>query len=249
MQTTNAFLLVLVIAVLSCNNKQTAANRRTIYPPEFSDPYLEAFRGKNIKFIVSEPPLSDTIEFDRRGNLVRIKKYGQEEKRAYDSNNFLIRRWIRSDFTKQYTVRYSNHGDTLIQIWRELNSNDWILRNDTTSFPHEVDHFVFDKSGRIIQEFDDGFGPVRYVYSHGKLSRKEAEVRRNNEDEVHLEVIADYAYSTNGQLQRFTLQELDSRDVERRFFFLNGLLDSSSVTSVKGDGIRLQQYRHRYVYY
>ena len=250
----NICLLILTLIGVQCGSKEKVQTGVANLPPEFNDPYLQSFRNKNIRYAISErlsltrDPYPDTIDFDQRGNIVRIRRYGGEEKRAYDSNDFLVRRWERSDVTMQYIARYSVHGDTLIQSWRELNSHDWELRGDTTSEPHEVNYFVFDQNGRVIQEFNDGFGPMNYVYSDGKLVRKEIEMRQNNDDNFHLERTTEVTYDSNGEIQKLKLSQLNSRDPERLFYFSKGLLDSCTVTSVREEGSRRVRYRYRYIY-
>lgn len=227
-------------------------------PPELSDPYLQSFRNKKIKYVISERLevkdfYPDTIEFDRQGNIVRIRHtriWGDEERRAYDSSGFLVRRWLRSDVVLQYIARYSIKGDTLVQSWRELKSHDWDLSGDTTSMPREVDHYIFDQKGKLIHGSDeDHGGPIIHIYSNNKLVRKEIEVRINDEDEFHKETTAEYEYDVNGEIQKIKLFNTlyGSQQV---FYFSSGLIDSCHITTTRyDDRPRLERFGYRYVYY
>ena len=222
-------------------------------PPEFSDPYLQSFRNKNIKYVISErleakDLYPDTIELDQQGNIVRIRRWGEEERRTYDSNGILLRWWLRSDITLHYIAKYSVHGDTLVQLWRKLNSHVWDLGSDTTTRPYEVNFFVLDKSGRITQSSRDGFGPTIYIYSKNKLVRKEIEIKRNNEDEFHWEKTAEYAYDDNQEIKTMKIILHDGRE-EDIFYFSAGLIDSCKITSYKDYGTFQARYKYRYVYY
>lgn len=87
-------LVVLMVVVAQCTVKDKRSNQVTILPPELSDPYLQSFRNKNIRFIVFErigeiDPRPDTIELDVHGNVVSITGPYEREKRAYDARDFL----------------------------------------------------------------------------------------------------------------------------------------------------------------
>jgi hypothetical protein len=248
----NIAYLILMIVAVQCGSREKVQTGVVFLPPELSDPYLQSFRNKNIKYITSErlgrlkDPYPDTIDFDRRGNIVRIKRYGEEEKRAYDANDFLVRRWQRSDVTVQYIARYSIHGDTLVQSWRELNSRDWDLRGDTITRPHKVKSFVFDRNGRLIHEFIDGSGPMIYIYSKNKLVRKEIEQRRNDENEFSVERTAEFDYDDLGEIKTVKSRLLDGQDSEYLFYFSKGLLDSCQYRVYQS---LEQRYKYQYVYY
>lgn len=245
-------LVILTVFIAQCTVKDRSSDQVTILPPELSDPYLQSFRNKNIRFIVFERigevnSRPDTIELDSRGNIISITGPYEREKRAYDSNGFLVKRWIFSDFSVLYIARYTVRGDTLIQTLRECNSRDWNLQGDTTTRLHKVNFFLLDSEGRVTQEFDDGFGPLMYIYSQGKLVRKEMEVSRNNDNEFHWETSAEYNYYENGEIK--DIREFDRPKKEFLFFFSEGLLDSSRVTRYIQDITSHNRYKYRYVYY
>ena len=248
----NIAYIILTIVALQCGRKEQVQSGVTISPPEFSNPYLQSFRNKNIKHIISErlgptkDPYPDTIDFDRRGNIVRIKRSGEEEKRAYDANDFLVRRWQTSDVTVQYIARYSVHGDTLVQSWRKLNSRDWHLQGDTTTRPHEINYFVFDRAGRIIQEFIDGSGPLTYVYSKNKLVQKEIEQRRNDEDDFKLVIAAEFDYDDFGNIMTVKSRLLDGQESEYVYYYSKALLDSGHFYVYRS---LEERYRYKYIYY
>ncbi|MFD0998576.1 hypothetical protein ACFQ21_04630 [Ohtaekwangia kribbensis] len=245
-------LVVLMVVVAQCTVKDKRSNQVTILPPELSDPYLQSFRNKNIRFIVFErigeiDPRPDTIELDVHGNVVSITGPYEREKRAYDARDFLVKRMMFSDFSVQYIARYSVRGDTLIQTMRECNSRDWNLHGDTTTRPYKVNFFVLDSEGKVTQEFDDGFGPLMYIYSESKLVRKEIEVSLNSDDEYHWETTAEYNYYENGEIK--DIKEFDRLKKEFLFFFSKGLLDSSRVTRYIQDMASHNRYKYRYIYY
>jgi hypothetical protein len=248
----NIALAILVLVIVQCGSKDNLKSPVTISPPELSDPYLQSFRNKNIKYIIFErlgrvkDPYPDTIELDHRGNIVRIHRSGEEEKREYDGNDFLIRRWLRSDVTVQYLARYSIHGDTLVQSWREFKSGDWDLRYDTTTRPHDINYFIFGLNGRVTHEFIDGSGPMIYIYSKNKLIRKEIEQRRNDEDEFSLEKAAEFEYDDLEEIKTVKSRLLDGQDSEYRFYFSTGLLDSCQYRAYQ---TLEERYKCRYVYY
>lgn len=245
-------LIVLLVVIIQCTTNDKHNAGRVVFPPEFSDPYLQSFRNKNIKFIVFERigeinPRPDTIELDRKGNVVNITGPYEREKRAYDANGFLVKRRIFSDFSVQYIARYSVRGDTLIQTMRECNSRDWNLQGDTTTRPHKVNFFVIDNDGRVIQEFNDRFGLLMYIYSQGKLVRNENEISLNNTDEFRWETTAKYSYYDNGEIKDVRVQEGYHRD--HIFYFSKGFVDSSLVTwHTRGESFS-DRYKYRYVFY
>jgi hypothetical protein len=243
---------MLMITAVQCSEKQRETTERTITPPELSDPYLQSFRNKNIKFIVLERigdknPRPDTIELDGWGNVINITGPYERENRAYDATGFLVKRRVSSDFSVQYIARYLVRGDTLVQTVREYNSSDWNLQGDTTTRSHKVNFFVLDSQGRVTQEFDDGFGPLMYIYSQGKLMRKEIEVSRNNDEEFHWETIAEYSYYENGEIKSVKAKEGYHR--HHVFYFSKGFLDSSQVTWHTRGGSFQDRYKYWYVYY
>jgi hypothetical protein len=251
----NSALVILMIVVAQCGSKGDV-QIVTSLPPEFSDPYLQSFRNKNLKYVLSERIIGtkaldpDTIELDRRGNIVRIAGPNGREKRAYDVNNFLVRRRLSSDIVENYIARYSIRGDTLFQSWRELNSNDWNLHGDTTTRPYKFKIFVFNQNGKVIHEFNEQFGLINYIYKKDILSYKEFEIRRDNEEEFHAEKFAEFTYDHNGEIEQIKL--LDERldeGIEKKFFYSTGLLDSSQITYPREYLLRQERYKYRYIYY
>ena len=82
---------VLVIFLFGCASHESDS---VIRPPEWSDPYLQAFRGKNIRYAIVEnkggDTRPDTIEFDREGNIITTKRFWSHNRFFYDSAGFKV---------------------------------------------------------------------------------------------------------------------------------------------------------------
>ena len=224
-----------IVAFNSCSAK------KSILPIEFNDPYLNAFRGKNIKYVILErqdrQSIPDTIELDKAGNIIRIMSWWSKELRSYDSQGFLQRVRQQSDITLNYVLRYSLKGDTLQQTWREINSPDWNLNTDTVSNRDHVILFIYDSKGRIDTEIEYGGSSIKYVYV-GDLLVKKARPTRYPLKFFHG---WQYDYDNNSVLKRI-VRTFESQEQEITTFS-GGLPDSGN--SVESGG----KYKYRYVYY
>lgn len=225
--------VICLVALLSCSDK------RSIFPIEFNDPYLNSFRGKNIKYVIMErqdrQSSPDTIELDNAGNIIRIKSWWSTELRSYDSIGFLQRLRHRSDITLNYILRYSLKGDTLQQTWREINSPEWNLDSDTSSTTHHVLFFICDGKGRIATEID-GESLIKYIYVDDLLVKKAT----YNGYPLKLFHGWQYDYDSNFVLKRI-VRTFENQEQEITNF-LDGLPYSGN--SVQSGG----QYKYRYVY-
>jgi hypothetical protein len=236
---------------MQCTSSDRARQNANIRPPEMNNPYFQSFRNRGIKYILFEhmPATSaspDTIELDQFGNVIKITGPYERENRDYDRNGYLVRRLVRSDFTVHCLARYSAHGDTLIQSWREFESRDWDLRGDTTTKQREVNFFIFDERGRIILESKDGFGPLNYVYSGDKLLSKEVEIKRENDDQFHTIKVAEFTYDAAGDLTK--IRYADGEQREDIFYYSHGILDSCEQIRKGFMGALRDRYRCRYIY-
>jgi len=249
-------LIVLIIVGIQCGRRDDTRSEAIVLAPELSDPYFQSFRNKNIKYALLEQigprDWRDTLEFDRRGNVVRIRRYGEEEKRTYDEKDFLVRRRVMSDIAQHYIARYSIHGDTLVQIWRELKTLDWDLRDGDTAtiWPNIVNFFIFDQNGKVIEEYGESQDASTYVYSKNTLTHKEIEIRRGYEDEFHVERIAEYSYDSKDKIKKIRLHSLHPPEEEEQLiYFSGGVPDSCRVTWKRKTELRQERYKYRYVYY
>lgn len=214
-------------------------------PVEYSDPYFESFRGKAIKYVIVQNvetglnAIPDTIELDQSGNIIRINSPYFTEKRSYSANNFLERRWHRSDVTANYIVRYSAKRDTLVQCWRTVSPTDWQMGRDTVSSILWKVFLRYNKEGRVIEEHDARLNHLsKYIYQSGKLIRKDVYNLHPN-GYSHSWV---YDYDERDRLQRIT-QLADQKELEV-FYYSSGLLDSS-ITRLRGSERVL---RYSYIY-
>jgi hypothetical protein len=139
---------------------------------EWSDPYLQAFRGKNIRYAIVEKKggdtRPDTIEFDREGNIITTKKFWSHNRFFYDSAGFKVIQWQLSCTYACYKIQYVSRGDTLTSRWREYRQWTPTNTNDTTtiSLP-QSDEWRFDKEGRVIENIGRS---SKYIYDGDKLT-------------------------------------------------------------------------------
>lgn len=116
----------------------------------------------------------DTISdrfFDRRGNLTRSSTrgvFGSTSEFYYDSNNFLIRQVLQTDYHNEEIVFYEIYNEHLVlQLW-------------DTGFKKDTVFLHFDDVGRLSLETgtSHGIGPnieyrIDYLYDRqGKLKTK-----------------------------------------------------------------------------
>jgi hypothetical protein len=231
-----ALINLSVVLLFGCDDKHA------ILPIEFSDPYLNSFRGKDIKYVILERQdwhsNPDTIELDRVGNIVRIESGASTVRQSYDSLGFLRRKLERSDISSHYLIRYSLKGDTLLQIWREINSSNWNLGTDTSSRWHHVVIFEYDSKGKIATEINGGSDVIKYVYEDDLLVKKEAFTSIYPMVYSHAWL---YEYDNDSVLKRIIVQWPKERGQDV-VFFSGGLPDSTS-------SLKSGQYKYRYVHY
>lgn len=222
------------LAVVNCNDRQP------ILPIEFNDPYLNSFRGKNIKYVIQQNEdqhlYPDTIELDKAGNIIRIKSWFVTELLSYDSIGFLQRKLHVSDIVLNYVIKYSPKGDTLQQTWREINSSDWNLGMDTSSIRHHVVLYIYNSKGRIESEQVYGRNLIKYSYDDDLLVKKDAYTSIHP---MEFSNIYQYEYDTNSVLKRI-VRTYSSQEKEITIFF-DGL--PYSRTTEEGE------YKYQYVYY
>src|SRR5687767_9983188 len=107
-----AICSVVAIFLFGCTKSERSS---VVRPPEWSDPYLQAFRGKNIRYAIIEnkggDTRPDTIECDHEGNIIRIKEFWSHKRFYYDSAGFKV---IETQSNGTYKIQYVTRGDTLI---------------------------------------------------------------------------------------------------------------------------------------
>jgi hypothetical protein len=250
-------ILVVFVATLSvgCGTTDTrSSSDMFLPPPEDSDPFLKSLRGKGIHFVIlyqldGRDQRNDTIQLDPDGRIIKITGPFDRERREYDSAGFLTRRWVSSDYTIHFSLRYSIRSDSLVEIWREYNSADWHLRGDTTTSFYRSNLYVYDRMQRVIKGPDEGWRQVDYVYIDDRLTLKKAEVQRTGE-ERHVEVAAKYTYHNDGEIAKIEITSIDRPGKRNIIYFSNGLPDSCRFIYTSNHGWSSEtRYRYRYVFY
>lgn len=212
---------------------------------ERSDPYLEAFRNKNIRYAVVETDSDfrpDTISFDKLGNVVRIWNPFYREKRGYDSEGFLVRLWHYNDFTTSLVANYSWSGDTVNQSWRAVVPTAWELTQDTSSVRYGTPiRFIVNKAGKILEEKNPSLNEmIKYIYVDNKLARKEGYmVHPRGRTKTWI-----YDYDSSGNIARISFFRGDHESEVH--YYTKGLLDS---TIVKDPEPYKSIKKFKYIYY
>ncbi|PZR04059.1 MAG: hypothetical protein DI539_25825, partial [Flavobacterium psychrophilum] len=103
---------------------------------DHSNPYAEAFWGKNIKYVITNnvDGTHDTMGFDLKGNINYVREYGLVERSVYNDAHFIIRDFRKNSGYYNSIIFYQQKSDSVIQFWVNLNSNKWNLSSsDSTS--------------------------------------------------------------------------------------------------------------------
>jgi hypothetical protein len=247
-----------------CTLDTDVTERGKILPPEYSDPYLNSFRNKNIHYIViydkGGDTRTDTIELDRKGDIIKTKRFWRTERRAYDSAGFCIRLWQNSDITGNYHLKHSIKEDTLIQWRREYNSDEWAPMTDTSTHAfvyHGTEKFVFDESGRVTFEYwdqpdemtmnqgrDDEM--IRYVYSKDKLIERELYTFQNSKYELSNHGVWRYSYDKKSELSK--IETVWGFRYET-YWLSNGLIDSTLEIDKHYSPPSRDGFEYRYIYF
>jgi hypothetical protein len=204
----------------------------------FQDPYLDAYRGKGILYMTSGEVYngrSDSIFFDREGNLVEQKSFGKHIRREYDSLRFIVREMQLDDTPKNYLIRYYFIDDaTLVQEWTLVKDFEWEISDTTKKVVERNVVFSLDEKGYIVTEIDTAYN-IRMDFKYdagGRLVVKE----RYNADPVELWHIWTYRYGEDGQLDQITLDDSDGPNL-MTIYYKNGLPDSVTHDDGSTNGI------------
>jgi hypothetical protein len=146
----------------------------------YSDPYLDSFRRRGMRYMIcfdaDDSLVSDTITFDKEGNIIELKSFGLNERRSYDSLYFVKHILRINDTPSNHFINYFfNNKGQLVQEWREVNHLDWSLEESQTDKVSRVILFELDGNGRITQEIDTtGNELALLIYDKNEtLSRKD----------------------------------------------------------------------------
>lgn len=234
-----------ILCLLACENKKIQLQPR-------QDPYLDAFRNRNIKYMLTylttsdssdfEAVSNDTTTFDRQGNFLFRKAFMHHERRQYDSLNFLTRMLVITDGPRQnYTINYYfDSNSNLVQEWFDHKYTlEWSLpKSDTGALVNTIKYELDDK-GRVIKEIGST-GKVYSIYlydTQNKLSEIKSFKVAGDEPLSK----STYTYDEKGLLKKIVFAS--GENVEREaFYYTDGLLDSARDSR----GFRR---RYEYIYY
>lgn len=207
------------ILVLSCEKHESI---------EMRDPFLDSFKGKSIKKVVSfeskDMRLADTIFFDEQGNIIEKRQYGLTLKTAYDSAGFPTRMLFLNDAPYNFIIDYrvDKTHSRITQRWRTIRTMDWNFReSDINKTSFNVVTFEYDNG--VITAKKDSLANLttRYFYNdEGKLIRQEI-----IDDDGELSKSIVYEYAPDRKLVSI-YAKLSQVDLYRHHF-TNGLLDST----------------------
>lgn len=225
-----------LVLILGCHDTHKSRQK-------FVDPYLDSFRGKGIKHMISFSPdeaeLIDTVTFDSSGNIVTFKSFGVTEFRVYDSLNFLTKKLTIDDSPENYLIHYIVNDDGyLIQEWNTVNSLNLRVDDKDIGDSFKVIVFELDNSGRVKKEIDSTLQEYSvYIYAGQNLIEK---VIHSSIDDSKISSFK-YLYSEDDELT--SIQFLVRNNILFEHYFSSGLLDSSVYFD---KGIKL---KHSYIYY
>jgi len=230
-------LIGLTAGCVSCNN------RRLSY---YQDPFLDSFRDKGIKYILSYDPDDsldvDSAALDSSGNIVRLRSFGLKERRSYDSLHFIKRVLQINDIPSNHWMRYYFDKDgLLVQEWNHIGHLEWSFNKSDIDTVTRLVKFEIDKTGVILSEIDSAANE-RAVFVYDKdetLIAKQIYSIAPKELQANWQFIYD---KDNNWLKRIDLN--GSRRTMLSHFYTNGLLDSSVYYHDRGPTIK-----YRYIYY
>jgi len=208
-----------------------------------SDPYIDAFKGSNIKYLlwdIEYPSRTDTTVFDKKGNIKRIYRYTEEENRTYDSLNRLVKIDSRDfDIHSSYIIAYKTTQDTIIQTW--IDSSKYTKHHRE---PYQI-IFITDKNKRITKEMKPLTDKHKiYVYQNDLLVAKN-EYSRYYKTMTSREV---YVYNSKKSIQR--IFRYDGNQKTYTHYYSNGRLDSTILEETLDSlNTKDEVIRYRYIYY
>lgn len=231
-----AFLAI--FCLLGCKN--------SVKLKAYQDPFLDSFRGRKVKYLISYVPeysdFADTTRFNEMGDRVQFISSGFEERSEYDSLHFITRLWQRSDVLVNLRYKYSlDESGILTQQCDELKSGDWRLGTSGESELFRVVFFKIDEEGKIVYETDTASN-LKTLYEYDQsdklVKKKECSLDSNkyltqwSYEYNELSRVTKITYGTEGE--KFLVHYFSSDD---------GVLDS---TTNYIDGYTK---RYRYIYY
>jgi outer membrane protein assembly factor BamB len=231
-------LIIFLLCLFSCDKSP----RLKSYP----DPYLDSFRGRGIKYMISFDPhgysYTDTTTFDSSGNIVHSKGFGLIGRKAYDSLNFITHLLTINDIPSNYLIEYSfNKDGDLVQVWNRVNHLNWSLDDSDIGKAERAVKFDLDKERRIAQEIDTTSNEyTQFNYGEeGCLVSKE--VYSINSKNLLKKWEYFYDQKVPSKLSKINLSGTSHGSVLVQYFS-DGLLDS--IATING---HLTKYR--YIYY
>ncbi|HEY9005060.1 MAG TPA: hypothetical protein VIM75_02955 [Ohtaekwangia sp.] len=232
-------LILLIGLIAGCVSRD---NRSLSY---YQDPFLDSFRDKGIKYILSYDPDDsldvDSATLDSSGNIVRLRSFGLKERRSYDSLHFIKRVLQINDIPSNHFMRYYFDKDGfLVQEWNHIQHLRWSFNEADIDTVTRVIKFEIDKTGLIVNEIDKGANEyTQFVYNDDKnLVAKE--VYSIVPKRLRYKWL--FLYEKSHKLKRIDLDE-GGRSVLSHYY-TDGLLDSS-VDNQNGS----YTTKYKYVFY
>jgi hypothetical protein len=181
------------------------------------------------------------VLFDDGGNVERRKAIWVDERKEFDSLNFIVRSLSKNEQYSNYYISYSfDFEGNLIQTWSSLNHYKWEFAlsdvNQTDSSNHSVKFILAD--GRIVKELDQYHGVYsNYSYEQsGKLTAKKT-----------------FSIEADSLREEWTYIYNDNQLSKAQYFFKNKLIvshkysnDGLPDSTILDDGT---VYRHKYFYF
>ena len=155
-----------------CNSSMTE--------PIFLDPYMDSFRGKNLKWMVGYDPrdssLIDTTFFNAGGDMTRKKGFMSDIRMEFDENHFITRRMQSGENGSNFLIENSIDPKGIVrQQWWTLNNHlRWDYDNAERDSLFRVVKFEFNRRGLLVKSIDSTANAiVVYKYDENRLSGKE----------------------------------------------------------------------------
>jgi len=240
-------VLVSVLILSSCRRDQAQVARYDW------DPYLESFKGKNIRYLVSThyadslgvrvDSLIDSIEFNKAGYMIGKKMLGREILMAYDSLGRLNHILTEGETYSNISYAYEFQDSVMVRYGFEIKHLDWIFdKMDVDSSTQSVMRYRFNSNGQIEEQRDQtGEMVVRFSYDGKKLMKREFF------SDGRLYIYWEYFYK-NGTLLKVAEHDVIDHLVIVDYFSPEGLLLRTERIH-GGPDSTIQETAHRYVYY
>lgn len=215
-------LIVLIVFQCGCKESEPISGR-------YSDPYDDAFKEKNIDYMISDViskngiRFKDSTKFDKNGRVIFFKEYGLQEWKAYDSMGYLTRYSKQDDTPKNFWITYVHQPSTLIQKWNVLKHPDKGSSSKDTSYLYNTIIYRFSKHGNVIDRTDQIEGDIA-TYQYDLENRLVKKILKSMRTGLSVGEW-NYTYDKRGVIEMIVFE--DKEDQILKHYFNNGRLDST----------------------